>query len=123
MVDRSLPLPVTRQCQLLSLPRSSFYYGGKGVSEDELALMRLIDQCHLKHPYYGSRRIRGWLKDFHDLTVNRKRVQRLMRQMGVTALYPKRNLSRRHQAHRVYPYLLKGYRVLTLQLTQALGFR
>jgi len=107
MVDRKLPLPVTRQCQLLALPRSSFYYSGQDVSEDDLALMRLIDQCHLKHPYYGSRRIRGWLKDYHDHTINRKRVRRLMRQMGFMALYPKRNLSRRNQAHKVYPYLLK----------------
>lgn len=61
----------------------------------------------LKHPYYGSRRIRDWLED-QGLTVNRKRVQRLMRQMGLVALYPKRNLSKRHQAHKVYPYLLKG---------------
>lgn len=108
MVDRNSPLPVTRQCQLLALPRSSFYYAGQDVSEADLALMRLIDQCHLKHPYYGSRRVRNWVADFHDLTVNRKRVQRLMRQMGITALYPKRNLSRRNQAHHVYPYLLKG---------------
>jgi putative transposase len=108
MVDRNLPLPVTRQCQLLALPRSSFYYTGHDVPEEELALMRLIDQCHLQHPYYGSRRIRGWLIDQHDLTVNRKRVRRLMRQMGLTALYPKRNLSRRNQAHRVYPYLLRN---------------
>jgi putative transposase len=69
--------------------------------------MRQIDECHLKHPYYGSRRVRDWLED-HGHPVNRKRVQRLMRQMGIMALYPKRNLSRRNQAHKVYPYLLKG---------------
>ena len=108
MVDRKLPLPVTRQCKLLSLPRSSFYRPQRDVPEEDLAVMRLIDQCHLKHPYYGSRRIRGWLLDFHDLSVNRKRVQRLMRQMGIMALYPKRNLSRRNQAHKIYPYRLKG---------------
>lgn len=71
-----------------------------------LALMRLIDECHLRHPYYGSRRIRDWLQD-QGQVVNRKRVQRLM---GLVALYPKRNLSRRHQGHRVYPYLLRGLR-------------
>lgn len=69
--------------------------------------MRLIDECHLKHPYYGSRRLRDWLEE-HDHCVNRKRIQRLMRQMGIVALYPKRNLSRRNQTHRIYPYLLKG---------------
>jgi putative transposase len=107
MVTKDSPLPIVRQCQLLALPRSSFYYTHQGVSEDDLAMMRLIDECHLKHPYYGSRRIRDWLED-RDHVVNRKRVQRLMRQMGMAALYPKRNLSRRNQAHRVYPYLLKG---------------
>ena len=107
MVTKDSPLPIVRQCQLLALPRSSFYYTHQGVSEDDLAMMRLTDECHLKHPYYGSRRIRDWLED-RDHVVNRKRVQRLMRQMGMAALYPKRNLSRRNQAHRVYPYLLKG---------------
>ena len=107
MVTKDSPLPIVRQCQLLALSRSSFYYTHQGVSEDDLAMMRLIDECHLKHPYYGSRRIRDWLED-RDHVVNRKRVQRLMRQMGMAALYPKCNLSRRNQAHRVYPYLLKG---------------
>ena len=58
MVDRTEPLPVTRQCELLDLPRSTFYHMPKPVSEGELELMKLIDRCHLKHPYYGSRRIR-----------------------------------------------------------------
>jgi putative transposase len=107
MVDRKDPLPVVRQCQLLAVPRSTFYYQRQGIAEDDLALMRLIDECHLKHPYYGSRRIRDWLED-RDQRVNRKRVQRLMRLMGITTLYPKRNLSRRNQAHRIYPYLLRG---------------
>jgi putative transposase len=110
MVTKDSPLPIVRQCQLLALPRSSFYYTHQGVSEDDLAMMRLIDECHLKHPYYGSRRIRDWLED-RDHVVNRKRVQRLMRQMGMAALYPKCNLSRRNQAHRVYPYLLKGLNI------------
>ena len=110
MVDREDPLPVVRQCQLLALPRSSFYYVRQGASEADLALMRLIDECHLRHPYFGARRIVDWLED-RDHRVNRKRVQRLMRQMGLVALYPKRNLSKRHQAHKVYPYLLKGLTV------------
>ena len=108
MVERNHPLPVVRQCQLLELPRSTYYYQRQGVSAEDLALMRLIDECHLQHSYFGSRRVRDWLEDNHDRVVNRKRVQRLMRQMGIVALYPKRNTSRRNQAHRVYPYLLKG---------------
>jgi len=107
MVDRKDPLPVVRQCQLLAVPRSTFYYQRQGTAEADLALMRLIDECHLRHPYYGSRRIRDWLED-RGHEVNRKRVQRLMRLMGITTLYPKRNLSRRNQAHRIYPYLLRG---------------
>jgi putative transposase len=107
MVDRTDPLPVTRQCELLELPRSTFYHVPKPVSDEELELMRLIDRCHLEHPYYGSRRIRDWLDD-ESWSVNRKCVQRLMRTMGITALYPKRNLSLANQAHKVYPYLLRG---------------
>jgi putative transposase len=107
MVDRKDPLPVTRQCELLDLPRSTFYHTPQPVSDEELALMRLIDRCHLKYPFYGSRRIRDWLED-HGHTVNRKRVQRLMRTMGLVALYPKRNLSLANHAHKVYPYLLRN---------------
>jgi putative transposase len=107
MVDRTEPLPVTRQCELLALPRSTFYHAPEPVGEEELELMRLIDRCHLEHPYYGSRRIRDWLED-EGYRVNRKRIQRLMRTMGLVALYPKRNLSLANQAHKVYPYLLRG---------------
>lgn len=108
MVDRDDPLPIIRQRQLLEVAR--FYYPRQGVSAEDLDLMRLIDECHLKHPYYGSRRIRDWLED-QGRSVNRKRIQRLMRQMGLSALYPKRNLSRRNKAHKVYPYRLKGLTV------------
>ena len=107
MVDRKEPLPVTRQCELLELPRSTYYHVPKPVSEEELELMALIDRCHLKYPFYGSRRIRDWLED-QGHRVNRKRIQRLMRTMGLAALYPKRNLSRANQAHKVYPYLLRN---------------
>jgi len=85
MVNRKDPLPVTRQCALLKLPRSTFYHVPKPVSDEELELMALIDRCHLKHPFYGSRRIRGWLED-EGHQVNRKRVQRLMRTMGLVVV-------------------------------------
>ncbi|WP_419643008.1 IS3 family transposase [Thiolapillus sp.] len=101
MVDRKEPLPVARQCELLELPRSTFYHVPKPVSDEELELMRLIDRCHLKYPFYGSRRIRDWLED-QGHRINRKRIQRLMRTMGLAALYPKRNLSRANQAHKIY---------------------
>ena len=83
---------MAHQCRLLELPRSSFYHIPKPVTDEKLELMALIDRCHLKHPFYGSRRIRDWLDD-QGRTVNRKRIQRLMRTMGLVALYPKRNLS------------------------------
>ena len=107
MVDRTDPSPVSRQCALLDLPRSTFYHVPQPVTEEELELMALIDRCHLEHPYYGSRRIRDWLED-EGRWVNRKRVQRLMRTMGLAALYPKRNLSLANQAHKVYSYLLRN---------------
>jgi len=106
MVDRKDPLPVTRQCKLLDLPRSTFYHVPEPVSDEELELMALIDRCHLQHPFYGSRRLRDWLED-RGHVVNRKRIQRLMRTMDLVAQYPKRNLSLANQAHKVYPYLLR----------------
>ena len=107
MIDRTHALPVTRQCQLLNLNRSSVYYQAAGVSEEDLSLMRLIDEIHLKRPFYGSRRIRDDLQDLGH-PVNRKKVQRLMRRMGIMALYPKANASRPGKGHKIYPYLLKG---------------
>ena len=107
MVDRMNPLPVTRQCELLELPRSTFYHVPEPVSKEELALMKLIDRCHLERPYYGSRRIRDWLED-RGHRVNRKRIRRLMRTMHLAARYPKRSLSLPNKAHKVYPYLLEG---------------
>jgi putative transposase len=107
MIDHRHALPMTRQCQLLNLSRSSVYYQPAGVSDEDLTLMRRIDEMHLKRPFYGSRRIRDWLQD-EGCPVNRKRVQRLMRQMGITALYPKANTSRPGKGHKIYPYLLRG---------------
>ena len=107
MIDRTHALPVTRQCQLLNLNRSSVYYRPMGVSDEDLRLMRLIGEIHLKRPFYGSRRIRDDLQDLGH-SVNRKKVQRLMRQMGIMALYPKVNTSRPGKGHKIYPYLLKG---------------
>ena len=106
MVTRTEPLSIIRQCELLDLPRSTFYHVPTPVSEADLELMKLIDRCHLELPFYGSRRMVDWLGD-EGYLVNRKRVQRLMRTMGIVAVYPKRNLSLANQAHRVYPYLLR----------------
>ena len=110
MIDRSHRLPVSRQCQVLGLPRSTAYYQPVPVSVEELALMRRIDELHLEIPSAGSRTLRNFLrKDGHRL--GRQRVRRLMRKMGLEALYRKPNLSRRHAAHPIYPYLLRHLRI------------
>ncbi len=96
-----------RQCELLGISRSSLYYQPVGASEEELTLLRLIDEQYLKTPFYGSRRMAVHLAE-QGYPVNRKRVRRLMRQMGLQAVYPKPNLSKAHCAHKVYPYLLRG---------------
>ena len=103
-------LPKTRRCELLDIARSSAYYRPEPVSEEDLALMRLIDEIHLRWPFYGSRRVRDALEDRGHL-VNRKRVQRLMRQMGLRALYPRRRTSQPGKGHKIYPYLLRDLRI------------
>ena len=101
-------LSVSRQCELLDLARSSYYYVPEPVSDEELELMRLIDQCYLELPFYGTRRIKDWLQDKHNRVVNRKRIQRLRRLLAIETLYPKRNLSLANHQHKIYPYLLHG---------------
>lgn len=110
MVERERSLPVVRQCRLLELARSTAYYREQAVSAEDLELMRLIDEVHLERPFYGSRRIRDWLET-RGHRVNRKRVQRLMRQMGLAALYPRPRTSRPGKGHKVYPYLLRELHV------------
>ncbi len=99
-------LSVTRQCAVLELPRSSFYYRPVPVSEDDLAVMRALDELYTATPFYGSRRMQVALAR-RGLLVNRKRVQRVMRRMGLEAVGPKPRLSQPHPGHRVYPYLLR----------------
>ena len=101
-------LPVTRQCELLAVARSTVYYPRRpAVSEDDLVLMRRLDEVHLQYPFLGSRRLRDALEQEGQF-VNRKRIQRLMRLMGLEALYPKRKTSIPGQGHRIFPYLLRG---------------
>ena len=108
LVDHDDPvLQVTAQCRLLKVARSTLYYQAVPVGSDELAVMRLIDELHLEYPFYGSRRMAVVLRD-DGWAVNRKRAQRLMRVMGLEAIYQKPNTSRSHPDHKVYPYLLRG---------------
>ena len=98
---------VAAQCRLLKVSRSSVYWRPAAVSDDDLLLMRGIDELYLATPFYGSRRMVAALRrDGWD--VNRKRVRRLMRLMRIEAIYQKPNTSRRHPDHIVYPYLLRG---------------
>jgi len=106
MIDRTHNLSVSRQCQILSLARSTAYYRRQEPSKAELALMRRIDELHLDYPFAGSRMLRDLLKA-EDHQIGRKRVARLMKKMGIEALYRKPNTSRRHTGHPVYPYLLR----------------
>jgi putative transposase len=101
---------VRRQCGLLGLSRSSLYYVPAGETADNLRLMRLIDEEYTAHPFLGSRRLTRWLVEQREV-VNRKRVQRLMRVMGLEAIYPKPKLSAGGRGHRIYPYLLRDVRI------------
>ena len=100
-------LSVRRQCELLGLPRASYYYRPAPESPENLRLMGLIDREYTRHPFYGSRRMAAWLSGQGE-AVNRKRAQRLMRLMGLAAIYPRPRLSQGDPEHRVYPYLLNG---------------
>jgi len=103
-------LSICRQCELLGLARSSFYYEPATETEENLHLMRLIDAQYTAQPVYGSRRMAVWLQG-QGHAVNRKRVQRLMRRMGLEALYPKPKLSAPGQGHKIFPYLLRDVKI------------
>lgn len=97
---------ISRQCKLLGLSRSSFYYKPRPTKPEDLELMRLIDEQYMKRPSYGSRSMARYLRR-QGFKVNRKRIQRLMRLMGIEAIYPKPHTSKPHPEHEIYPYLLK----------------
>lgn len=100
-------ISIINQCKVLKIPKSTYYYKQKPVSPEELEMMRQIDEEYLKHPSYGSRSMRRHLEK-KGYKINRKRVQRLMRQMGIEAIYPKPRTSIPHPGHKIYPYLLRG---------------
>ena len=107
MIDREAALPVVRQCELLELSRSSVYYEPRPVSAADLALMRLLDELHLAHPFLGARKLATMLKR-EGLAVGRRHVRTLLRRMGLEAIYRKRRTSLPGQGHTLYPYLLSG---------------
>lgn len=114
MADPSMKsISLSRQCELLSINRTRVYYrptSGPGMAYKQL-LIKLIDQIHTSHPYYGSRRITQELVKVHGHKVNRKRIQGYMREMGLKVYFPGPNLSKRNRKHKVYPYLLKSIKI------------
>ena len=113
MIERQHPLPITKQCKLLELSRSSLYYTPHPLSEADRELMGIIDTIHLEEPYLGSRGIKSRLR-MRGYTIGRIHVRSLMRTMGIEAIYKKPRLSKPHPGHAVYPYLLRG-----LDITEA----
>jgi putative transposase len=110
-VDRNHEeISIRRQCELLGVNRSGLYYEPAGECKENLAMMRLIDEQYTRTPFYGCRKMLKWLeeKGFH---VNRKRVSRLMKLLGIEAVCPKPKLSQPGEGHRIYPYLLRGMEV------------
>ncbi|HZI76094.1 MAG TPA: IS3 family transposase [Gemmatimonadales bacterium] len=111
MIDRlNEKLSLTRQCQLLGLSRSSLYYHPANDNTEDLALMALIDRQFMETPYYGSRKMTAWLRRAGHV-VNRKRVRRLMRQMGLQVIWQKPDTSKPNPEHKIYPYLLRGLKI------------
>ena len=103
-------LSIEKQCELLGLSRSSYYYQACGESAINLALMRAIDKLYTQYPFYGARRLVVNLPTEHQ-PVNIKKVRRLMKSMGIEAIYPKPNLSKPNLEHKIYPYLLRGKKI------------
>src|SRR5690606_29288616 len=106
MIDRTHPLPISKQVEAVGISRGSVYYLPKPTSPEDLALMRRIDELHLELPFAGSRMLRDLL-NVQGMAGGRKHVATLMRRMGIEALYRKPSTSRRHRAHKISPYLLR----------------
>jgi putative transposase len=109
MIDTDHPtLSIRRQCELVGLNRSTFYWEPVGESPFNLQLMRLIDKEYTRAPFYGYRKMTARLNNHHGYQVNHKRVARLMQKMGLQAVYPRPRTSIPDQQHKKYPYLLRG---------------
>lgn len=111
MLNEEDELSMRSQCTLLSLSRSTYYYKPAEETALNLEIMRFIDEHYTKHPHFGSRRMLSWLNMDCGYDINRKRVIRLMRTMGLEAIYPKPNLSKAQEGHEKMPYLLHGLKI------------
>ena len=103
-------LSIARQCELIELNRAAYYYKPKSLEESDYKIMKIIDEIFTEHPYYGTRRMAYILKK-EGYDIGRKKVKKYYKIMGIEAVYPKMNLSRRNQAHKVYPYLLRDLEI------------
>jgi len=111
MIEPAHPkLSVARQCELLELPRSTYYHRPEPESDTNLRLLRVIDETYLAYPFFGSRQLTRWLRR-QGHAVNRKRVRRLMQTLGLEPIYRRPNLAKAATAHPVYPYLLRNLAV------------
>lgn len=107
MIIKGHSLAISKQCELLFINRSSYYYHVNGESSLNLELMRLMDECYLKHPYYGAKKIYKWLTLDLGYNVNIKQINRLYYSvMGLQSVLPGKHTTRRNKKHKVYPYLL-----------------
>lgn len=112
LVEKHKELSLTKQTEILEIGRTSIYSRShKGISEETIQLMHKIDRIHTDEPTWGYRTITAYLRNCYGMIVNRKRVRRLMREMGIYAIYPKPNLSKRYHAQYVRPYLLRNLKI------------
>lgn len=110
-MDSNEVFPVYKQCELLGLPRSSYYYTPVEESPENLDLMRMMDREHTDHPFLGVEGLRLFLNRMTGKNFNSKRIRRLMRHMGLVAIYPKPHLSLPDQGHTIHPYLLRNLEI------------
>ena len=110
LIEAGPELSIRKQCELVGISRSGYYYEPCPETDENLQLMRRLDELHMEYPVYGSRRLLAMLEQ-EGIVVNRKRITRLLQIMGVQAIYPKRSLSLAIEGHRIYPYLLEGLEI------------
>lgn len=111
MIDNDCKdLSIARQCDLLLINRSTYYYKPQGITQRDLEIMKTIDEIYTEHPYFGARRMSKYIASY-GIVIGRKAISRYYRIMAIEAIYPKMNLSKRNQAHKIYPYLLKGVEI------------
>lgn len=116
MIDNNCKnLSIAKQCDLVLINKSTYYYKPKGLTQRDLEIMRTIDEIYTEHPYFGARRMSKYLAGF-GIMIGRKAVSRYYRIMAIEAIYPKINLSKRNQAHKIYPYLLRGVKITKVNM-------